>query len=337
MKGEIKSLTGLRGIVAFWVVLFHFFTDLKSSFLQRTIGQGYLAVDIFFVLSAFLLTVSYAEKFRNLNFKGIKNFYKKRVNRIYPVYFVSIVVIILLIERKSFAAFLVNASLMQCFFNPNHLLNIVYWSLSTEWVCYLIFPFMLYLIMRYKIPSWILIIAGLFLRFVLPYLPDMFIGLDVPIAIGKSPKYLDIPYGINSLIRTIASYLLGIGIALLPEFRIKNNGLIYLIPVLFLGLLYTTRGLIFIPLASALLIKLLYTGDKNYIQMLLESRVIYFLGNISYSLYIIHYIIYYTAYKHHFILVDSEDLNNIILIAFAVLLSYFSYTLIERKVKIFKV
>jgi peptidoglycan/LPS O-acetylase OafA/YrhL len=47
MNREIKSLTGLRGIVALWVVLFHFYTELNIGFLQRTIGQGYLAVDIF--------------------------------------------------------------------------------------------------------------------------------------------------------------------------------------------------------------------------------------------------------------------------------------------------
>ncbi len=337
MKSEIKSLTGLRGIVALWVVFFHYFTDLKSTFLQNTIGQGYLAVDIFFVLSAFLLTVSYSEKFRNLSAKGILSFYKKRVNRIYPVYFASIVVIILLIERHTWTAFFINAGLVQCFFNPNYLLNVVYWSLSTEWICYLIFPFMLYLIIRYKIRFEFLIIAGLFLRFMLPYLPDMFIGSDVPIAMGKSAKYLDIPYGINSLIRTIASYLLGIGIALFPGIKIKSNLLIYLIPVLSLLLLYTSRGLIAIPLLSALMIRQLYTGEKNYIQIFLESRIVYFLGNISYSLYIIHYIIHYTVYRHHFNLVNSEELNSTILIAFAILLSYFSYTLIEKKVKIFKV
>lgn len=333
MNREIKSLTGLRGIVALWVVLFHFYTELNIGFLQRTIGQGYLAVDIFFVLSAFLLTVSYSEKFRNLNIKGIVSFYKKRVNRIYPVYFISIVVIILLIERRTLGTFLINAGLVQCFFNPNYLLNVIYWSLSTEWICYLIFPFMLYVIMRYKIHYGILIMAGLFLRFILPYLPDMFIGLDVPIAMGKSPKYLDIPYGINSLIRTVGSYLLGIGIALLPGIRIRGNWLIYLIPVAFVFLLYTSRGLIFIPLLSALMIRLLYTGEKNYIQMFLESKVVYFLGNISYSLYIIHY----TVCKHPFMLVDSENLNSMILIAFAILLSYLSYTFIERKIKIFKV
>jgi peptidoglycan/LPS O-acetylase OafA/YrhL len=84
MNREIKSLTGLRGIVALWVVLFHFYTELNIGFLQRTIGQGYLAVDIFFVLSAFLLTVSYSEKFRNLNVKGIVSFYKSGSTEFIP-------------------------------------------------------------------------------------------------------------------------------------------------------------------------------------------------------------------------------------------------------------
>ncbi|MFZ4929715.1 acyltransferase family protein [Chryseobacterium sp. Mn2064] len=334
MKSEVKSLTGLRGVVALWVVCFHFFAHLKSDFLLKTVGNGYLAVDVFFVLSAFLLTVSYSEKFRILNSKGVLSFYKKRVNRIYPVYGISIVFIILFIEKSSWAAFFINAGLVQCFFNPNYLLNVVYWSLSTEWICYLLFPLMLYLIIRLKIRGEILIIAGLVLRVILPHLPEMFIGSDIPMEMGKSQRYLDIPYGLNSLARTIASYLLGIGIALLPKFKIKENLLIYLSLGISLALLlFTVRGLVFIPLLSAIIIKQLYTGEKNYIQLFLGSPIIHFLGNISYSLYIIHYIIK----KQNIVLFSSENLNSLILIALSILLSYLSYVLIERKLKIFKV
>ncbi|MGH1518251.1 acyltransferase family protein [Chryseobacterium sp. JK1] len=334
MKSEIKSLTGLRGVVALWVVCFHFFPHLKSDILLNTVGNGYLAVDVFFVLSAFLLTVSYSEKFKILNSKGVLNFYKKRVNRIYPVYGISIVFIVLFIEKSSWVAFFINAGLVQCFFNPNYLLNVVYWSLSTEWISYLLFPFMLYLIIRVKIRGEILIIAGLVLRVVLPHFPEMFIGSDIPMEMGKHQRYLDIPYGVNSLLRTIASYLLGIGIALLPKYKIKGNVLIYLsVGISLVLLLCTVRGLVFIPLLSAVIIKQLYTGEKNYVQMFLGSSVIHFLGNISYSLYIIHYIIK----KQNVILLSSENFNSLVLIALSILLSYLSYVLIERKLKIFEI
>ncbi|WP_165439470.1 acyltransferase family protein [Chryseobacterium phocaeense] len=168
MRNEIKSLTGLRGIVALWVTFFHFFY-FKTYWIQSVVGKGYVAVDIFFVLSAFLLTVSYSGKFKNLNTEGVQRFYKKRINRIYPVYFFSVVFIsVFIAENLSLSEFLINAGLLQCFFNPNYSLNEVYWSLSTEWICYLIFPFLLWLILKYKINGWILIISGLAIRLISP-------------------------------------------------------------------------------------------------------------------------------------------------------------------------
>lgn len=334
MKNEVKSLTGLRGVVALWVAFFHF-SFFRNEFIQDIVGKGYVAVDIFFVLSAFLLTVSYSGKLKDLNYKGVEVFYKKRINRIYPVYIVSVIFIALFLAETSVAGFLINASLLQCFFNPDYLLNVVYWSLSTEWICYLIFPFMLWFVLRYKIRSEILIIISLVLRFVLPYLPGhLYIGSEHPMEVGESPRYLDLPYGLVSLLRTISSYFLGIGAALLPQFKMKKENLImYIILIVFASMLFVEKGLLFIPLLSALMIKYLYEGKSNHLKAFLETKVIYLLGNISYSLYIIHYMVK----KQDFVIVNNYHLNNLLLISFSLLLSYFSYMLIERKVKIFKV
>jgi len=334
MKNEIKSLTGLRGVVALWVAFFHF-SFFRNEFIQDIVGKGYVAVDIFFVLSAFLLTVSYSEKFRNLNYKVIEVFYKKRINRIYPVYIISVVFIVLFLEKSSIIGFVINATLVQCFFNPNYLLNIVYWSLSTEWICYLIFPFMLWIILRYKIRSEILIVLSLILRWMLPHLPGhLYIGSEMPLKEGESTAYLDLPYGLVSLLRTVSSYFLGIGVALLTPFKTKKENLIiYIVTVIFVSLLFIGKGPLFIPLLSALMIKCLYEGKKNYLKTFLETKTIYFLGNISYSLYIIHYMVK----KQNFVIVHNYHLNNLLLLSFSLLLSCFSYMLIERKVKIFKV
>lgn len=334
MKNEIKSLTGLRGVVALWVAFFHF-SFFRNEFIQDIVGKGYVAVDIFFVLSAFLLTVSYAGKFKELDYKVIEIFYKKRINRIYPVYILSVIFIGLFLEKSTISGFFINATLLQCFFNPDYLLNVVYWSLSTEWVCYWVFPFMLWLILHYKIRSEVLIIASLVLRFVLPYLPDhLYIGSEHPMEVGVSPRYLDLPYGLVSLLRTVSSYFLGIGVALLPPFKMKKENLIiYIILILFVSMLFVEKGLLFIPLLSAFMIKYLYEGKQNYLKIFLETKPVYFLGNISYSLYIIHYIVK----KQDFAVVNNYHLNNLLLISFSLLLSYISYMLIERKLKIFKV
>ncbi|MBB6331242.1 peptidoglycan/LPS O-acetylase OafA/YrhL [Chryseobacterium sediminis] len=334
MKNEIKSLTGLRGVVALWVAFFHF-SFFRNEFIQDIVGKGYVAVDIFFVLSAFLLTVSYAGKFKALNYKIIEVFYKKRINRIYPVYIISVIFIVLFLEKSSISGFFINATLLQCFFNPDYLLNVVYWSLSTEWVCYLIFPFILWFVLHYKIRSEVLIIASLVLRFVLPYFPNnLYLGSEIPMKVGESSRYLDLSYGLVSLLRTVSSYFLGIGVALLPSFKMKKeNFVIYVLLLLFVSMLFVEKGVLFIPLLSALMIKYLYEGKQNFIKTFLETKAVYFLGNISYSLYIIHYVVK----KQNFVIVHSYHLNNLLLISFSLLLSYISYMLIERKLKIFKV
>lgn len=334
MKYEIKSLTGLRGIVALWVTFAHFICS-GNLWIQSVTKKGYVAVDIFFVLSAFLLTVSYFDKFKNLNYQTIKVFYKKRINRIYPVYFVSVILIvlfskILLGKSTSWSEFLINILLIQCCFSSDYLLNIVYWSLSTEWISYLLFPFVLWIIIKYKINGWVFIIFGLSIRAILPYIPY--------INIGNAPsyhtlEYLDIISGGNSLIRTISCYFLGIGIAVLPKWGKKENIFFtYSVVVLFFLMLYIEKGIFFIPLLSAIIIKHLYLDVPGLIKSFLETKVVYFLGNISYSLYIIHYIVK----KLNVVIFNSIHFNNFLMIAISILLSYFSYILIERKVTIFK-
>ena len=335
MKYEIKSLTGLRGIVALWVTFFHF-NCFTNFWINSIISKGYIAVDIFFVLSSFLLSVSYSDKFQYLSLDGIKNFYKKRINRIYPVYFFSVILIalfsyILFTKNISWSELLINLLLIQCLFSSDYLLNIVYWSLSTEWVSYLLFPFILWSILRYKINGWILIIISLIIRTTLPYLPYINIGSE---PLYKSQEYLDIISGINSLIRTISCYFLGIGIALLPEESIKkNNFYVYSIAFFSLALLYTEKAaVLFIPILSAITIKQLYAEKPNIIKSFLETKPIYFLGNISYSLYIIHYMMK----KQNIIQLNSNVFNSLILITISIIISYVSYTLIEKKVTIFK-
>ena len=66
-RNEIAALTGLRGLAALWVFLFHIpvAVPTASPALKAVLGTlgagGYLGVDIFFVLSGFVLTLNYGE------------------------------------------------------------------------------------------------------------------------------------------------------------------------------------------------------------------------------------------------------------------------------------
>ena len=64
---EIKSLTGIRGVAALYVVVLHWFrvlhpvlpgTGVGTTLLANFVGHGYLAVDLFFALSGFVLSLN---------------------------------------------------------------------------------------------------------------------------------------------------------------------------------------------------------------------------------------------------------------------------------------
>jgi peptidoglycan/LPS O-acetylase OafA/YrhL len=66
-KGQLPSLTPLRGLAAIWVVIYHYsvqcFPNLDAAHYTHFIGKGYLAVDMFFMLSGFVMTHVYYRAF----------------------------------------------------------------------------------------------------------------------------------------------------------------------------------------------------------------------------------------------------------------------------------
>src|ERR1700733_1728230 len=78
----ISGLTGLRGIGAAWVVLFH----LKDGSATPVLDDGYMGVDLFYILSGFVLSHVYAKQFYCGEHHRYVNFLKARMARIYPLH-----------------------------------------------------------------------------------------------------------------------------------------------------------------------------------------------------------------------------------------------------------
>ncbi len=79
------------------MVLYHFREYLPSrspEWLSGLSAQGYLAVDLFFILSGFVLALNYAESFRD-SLAGAAGFYWLRFARIYPLHFVMLTLFLL--------------------------------------------------------------------------------------------------------------------------------------------------------------------------------------------------------------------------------------------------
>lgn len=165
-KARIDSLTGLRIIAAAYVFFFHIDGHFLQNFLPDIAAYtwmfqgGWLGVDLFFLLSGFIISYNYYESFEQQQSAGYLTFLVKRLARIYPVHlFTSLLVFVpvmiiygskVIAGDYSFVPSHVDFSLWE--FAKTVLLvhgwslptltswNAVSWSVSCEWLAYLCFP-----------------------------------------------------------------------------------------------------------------------------------------------------------------------------------------------------
>jgi peptidoglycan/LPS O-acetylase OafA/YrhL len=195
IKGEIKPLTGLRAIAATWVVIFHLVGGRKAVWNQQVpnldsiggplIYAGQLGVDLFFVLSGFVLSLNYLDKLGpHLTLAGSRKFLWARLSRVWPVFFVMINVaglVELAIARGSdrplasefhATAYLQQVTLTQQWFAARHdgtSWDGPAWTVSCEALAYLLFPILALIIARITVGGSPRLLLGLSLIVMAPY------------------------------------------------------------------------------------------------------------------------------------------------------------------------
>jgi peptidoglycan/LPS O-acetylase OafA/YrhL len=149
---NIPFLDGVRGFAVSFVLFYHFFPKTMSVFKDSFIFKvwdcfwlmGWSGVDLFFVLSGFLITgILYKTKEKKNYFK---NFYIRRFLRIFPLYYLMIIVSILFLKEYEVSAwywlYLSNFDVELGI--PFHPILVVAWSLSIEEQYYLLYPTLVY-------------------------------------------------------------------------------------------------------------------------------------------------------------------------------------------------
>ena len=159
---QVKGLDGLRGLAVIAVVLYHFFPSLLPG--------GYLGVDLFFVLSGFLITSLLVREFRTSGTISLKDFWVRRFRRILPAAVSVLVMCTALVAwiggdlavglRQQFLGtlFFVNnwtqIATSQSYFADNEIQVFAhYWSLAVEEQFYVFWPLLItgvFLISRRK-------------------------------------------------------------------------------------------------------------------------------------------------------------------------------------------
>ncbi len=282
---RISALTGLRGIAAVWVVLYH----LTSGGFP-VIDQGYLGVDVFFILSGYVLCYVYAPKFK-YDFSFYFRFLAVRLARIYPLHAFTLAFLGVLVlmfpqhaDRYSLAdqrwggeSFIASLFLVQ---NWGHFLptcwNTPAWSLSAEWFAYLAFPGFLLFTQWPRSPKGPLVLVCL-----------LFAAYNVLLLVRSDP--IDV-HGTPGMLRMTVEFAAGcllyraceIGLPRLPAVFDAGAAVCLLLTFLF------PRLNAFALLGFALMV-LLAGQQRGPLASFLSLSQIVYLGEISYSVYLIHW------------------------------------------------
>lgn len=262
------------------------------------LGTGLSLGGFFFLLSGFILAYRYGESCRTLSWQSYGHFVWQRFARIWPLHVVTVGVAIVYLLVKYGGGYLTRASLVSNFFLVHSWgyyfappLNFPSWSLSCEWGAYLLLP--LYLLLVHPLRRSLVhvaLLAGLFaflvwyaIRFgegTLDQLREHW-GLGrclIEVAIGVSLFRLHASVrGWMDSRRDIETWRLTTGCDLVAA---------AIFCAIFVVFTYARSDLWFVPLAGALILALsLAEGPFSF---LLERRPMVLLGEISFSIYMLH-------------------------------------------------
>ena len=324
---ELRSLTGARGIAAWLVVLFHIRIAAGSQlpdWLHPVLAKGYLAVDFFFVLSGFVLWLNYQQKFRDGGLAAAPRFICRRLARIWPLHAVMLAGAMLFALALTLGGNPDDAQFPWLEL-PLHLLlvqnwgftdsltwNDPAWSISCELGAYLLFPLLVLAVDWRRFPPaallLILIASGAALSLALQALGGLTMNTDIP-RLG--------------LLRAVGEFAMGTMVAAIwCEWRQRSlRSLAPAIAVL-LALSAATLALareitsVAILWPPALLALALLDGSRFNP---LRWAPVHYLGRISYSTYLVHYLLF-IAFKlllHAAVDIPLVTLGGFLLLTFA--------------------
>lgn len=298
-RSEIKSLTGLRGVAAVLVLFYHAMSR-GTGFqpIDRIIHHGYISVDLFFVLSGFVMAMTYGSGVvRGGVWKHQLAFLGHRIARIFPLYAAVTLACFLVAEAgllhppgvsNLFHALLKNLLMIQAWGAGGGGLNSPGWSISAEWGAYLLFPALAggALLSGRSAAIGIAVLSALVVV-ILAVLPDSvyFIARNGPlnIAFGPTPA---------PLIRCLSEFTLGLlawrlsrhaGVVGGTVGNLPSAVLVVVIVVLF-G--FPELDPLLVLLFPLLILSL--CSDRPAIARFLGSGLNYRLGVWSYAIYLVH-------------------------------------------------
>lgn len=286
---DLKTLTGLRFWAALWVVLFHFRGYAGVEAIQTSaLTKGYLGVDLFFILSGFVLAHVYGQSLADGTYRHLP-FIKKRIARVYPMHIVMLAFFFVVAlaapaigftlaypDKYDFAELPKHVLMVHAWIGRGEEFNYPSWSISAEFFAYICFPAVMLL------ARWprLMMAAGLVAVF------GWYFGA-VLVTGRHSTGLVD-----WHIMRIMPEFLLGAGMRMamahmrIPLLTNKHATLAMAVVVVALAAINAPdwamlAGLIGLIAAAA-------ERSRDGHEGVLESKTGLYLGEISYALYMVH-------------------------------------------------
>ncbi|MDB5471315.1 MAG: hypothetical protein JWR84_2875 [Caulobacter sp.] len=298
---RFEALDSWRGLCALWVVLYHF-RAVSHAYDWLWVRTGDIAVDFFFVLSGFVLTHAYGEGLKSPASRW--QFLIRRVGRLYPLHLVTLAAVLFLELARWTVSLVIGGSMGRPAFTGDtdlwalpaniflvHALgifrdftwNIPSWSISIEWTLCLLFA-------AASIVRKPLLVASVFAA----------VGFLTTLWMSTLDWYP--PEGHTAFVRGVYGFFLG---ALVYQFfsalRARNvslpGWLEWLAPLLLASTVLFKHWQI--PVVPPLLfgaMVLIFAAQSGPLSRALKQRALSYLGEISYSIYLVHYVLVLIAF-----------------------------------------
>jgi peptidoglycan/LPS O-acetylase OafA/YrhL len=348
--GRLPALTGLRGIAAAYVALYHAWQIHERApgdpvvFVNTVFRYGWLGVDLFFVLSAFLLTAAILHKAPEQGPRYWLDYLRRRWIRIAPPYYASIVFALLLAGTLDYLWARPASTLLHVGYLPNvdmqvlWTINPVYWSLGVEFQFYLALPFLLWFLMRAH-PM-----AGLSLAYVVSMAWN-FAAIDLAPGADNAWATLQLPsYTFHFALGIVAARLYVQGFQVSPNTR---RAAWLAAPILIFGSVIAAMpppgtwsaispviGTAIVRAGPALgfaLMIFLATTPGKVTSLVLANPYALALGEMSYSLYLVHLpVMDFFELRMPWTLNYGYTMFVLLLVAPAMLVTWLLYRFVER-------
>jgi peptidoglycan/LPS O-acetylase OafA/YrhL len=328
LKHHIE-IDGLRAIAVIPVILFHAGFELFSG--------GFVGVDIFFVISGYLITTILIQDLENNSFSFL-NFYERRVRRIFPALYFMILISVIIgwfiltpyFYRDLFQTIVANSFLMSNYliylksgyFAPVAELKpfLHIWSIAVEKQYYVLFPVILFLFWRFG-----KIFAVLFLITLTTF---SFMYCLHALKYDNLANFLLLPSRAWELLA-----------GCLVAFFIQKKGLLCnnflaatgLVAIIFSVFVFDSKTpfpsyYTLIPVLGTISI-IIFANGKTFVAQILRVRIIVSLGLISYSLYLWHQPVF--SFLKHLLFTKPTHLQNFLALIVILVISFFSWKYVE--------